>query len=143
MTKVSFHTQQVSWQDAKSDLMRIREQVFVREQKVPTALEHDEYDAECYHFLAYDEYGTPVGTARMLHNGYIGRMAVLPRYRSLGVGSKLLTNIIETAKAKGFKTVYLNAQTHAVAFYKKHRFQTTGSEFMEAGIAHIRMQRDL
>lgn len=143
MTQASFYTQQVSWAEAKATLTSIRQKVFVDEQKVPLELELDEHDAQCNHLLAYDDHGTAVGTARLLPNGQIGRMAVLAEFRGKGIGSRLLTDIIALAKAKGLRAVTLHAQTQAVDFYAKHQFHITGEEFMEAGIAHVTMQRQL
>lgn len=139
----SIYTQQVSWQQARHELTAIREQVFVKEQNVPLELELDEHDEHCYHLLAYGQEGQPVGTARLLQDGHIGRMAVLAPYRGRGIGSKLLVSIVELARRQGLDEVYLNAQIHAVGFYEKHQFQVVGEEFMDAGIPHVQMQRRL
>lgn len=144
MTKnENFYTQEVTWVDAKATLTNIRQQVFVKEQNVPLDLELDEHDPYCIHLLAYDANGVAVGTARLLPDGHIGRMAVLAEHRGKGIGSRLLTDIVNLAKAKGLREVALNAQTKAVTFYKKHQFHIVGEEFMEAGIAHVEMQRQL
>jgi predicted GNAT family N-acyltransferase len=39
--------------------------------------------------------------------------------------------------------VVLNAQTHAVPFYARFGFAVEGATFMEAGIPHVTMARDL
>ena len=143
MKKTSFHTQQVIWEEAKDRLTTIRRQVFVKEQQVPVELELDEHDAECDHLLAFDEQGNAIGTARLLPDGHIGRMAVLAEFRGQGIGSQLLTDIIVLAKTKGVHKVTLHAQIQAVEFYQKHQFQIIGEKFMEAGIPHVQMQRQL
>jgi predicted GNAT family N-acyltransferase len=143
MKKVNFYTQLFSWAEAKEQLANIRRQVFVEEQKVPMEMELDEHDASCDHLLAFDEHGTAVGTARLLADGHIGRMAVLAEFRGKGIGSQLLTDIIALAKTKGLHAVTLHAQIQAVGFYEKHHFRIVGEDFMEAGIAHTPMQRQL
>lgn len=143
MNKFSFYTQEVTWAEAKAALANIRQQVFVKEQKVPLDMELDEHDAHCNHLLAFDANGVPVGTVRLLPDGHIGRMAVLAKFRGKGIGSRLLTDIIRLAKAKGLREVSLHAQIHAVGFYEQHHFHAVGEEFMEAGIAHVQMQRKL
>lgn len=143
MIKQRFQTKQVFWPQAKATLTYIRYQVFVEEQNVPADIEIDEHDEGCDHLLAYDEHGTAVGTARLLPDGHIGRMAVLAEFRGKGIGSQLLTDIIALAKAKGLRVVTLNAQTQAVGFYQIHQFETVGEVFMEAGIPHVQMQRRL
>jgi predicted GNAT family N-acyltransferase len=40
-------------------------------------------------------------------------------------------------------SVVLNAQTHALGFYRGHGFVEEGEEFMEAGIPHRTMRRRL
>ncbi len=72
-----------------SEIEKIRTSVFIIEQKVPLELEWDEFDDDSTHVLAY--YDTKaVATARLLKNGYIGRMAVLAEYRDRTIGSKIL-----------------------------------------------------
>ena len=57
-----YTVQQVDWSGHYETLLAIRFAVFVREQGVPPALEHDEYDATALHLLATDRDGKPVGT---------------------------------------------------------------------------------
>lgn len=67
----------VSWEEAATALRVIRTAVFIREQQVPEELEWDQFDAVSVHALAINNAGQPVGTARLLPDGHIGRMAVL------------------------------------------------------------------
>jgi predicted GNAT family N-acyltransferase len=84
-------------------------------------------------------YWHPIGTARLLPDGQIGRMAVLPEWRSHGIGSVLLEKLIEIAREHGLKQVKLDAQDHAISFYEQHGFTIEGEEFLDAGIPHRRM----
>jgi predicted GNAT family N-acyltransferase len=131
------------WSDAEPDLRRIRHQVFVVEMHVPEALEWDDADAVSLHALAVDARGHAIGCARLLPDGHIGRVAVLPPWRGQGVGSALLRALIERARARGDKRVMLNAQVAAIAFYERHGFTAYGRVFDEAGIAHRTMTRSL
>lgn len=136
----SFQILQASWAEHKKDLIRIRTEVFINEQLVPPDLEWDGYDQSCWHVLAQTAGGETIGTGRMLYNGHIGRMAVLPEFRNKGVGSALLTALLKLARQQGIHEVFLHAQTNAVAFYQKHGFTITSDEFMDAGIPHITMR---
>ena len=132
----------VTWNEAQAMLRAIREQVFIREQHVPEALEWDGLDAEAVHLLALDAAGNPIATARLLAHdgvGHLGRMAVLQDWRAKGVGAALLKMIMVFSQQKALKQIVLNAQTYAVGFYEKAGFCKQGEEFMDAGIPHYRM----
>jgi predicted GNAT family N-acyltransferase len=128
-----------SWHEDIQALRRIREAVFIREQGVPAELEWDEFDMNCIHVLALDSAANPVGTARLLLDGSIGRMAVLREYRGKRVGTALMHFLLREAGSRQIQQVTLNAQAHAIEFYKKFGFQRAGQVFLDAGIPHVRM----
>jgi predicted GNAT family N-acyltransferase len=132
----------LSWENARSRATPIRFAVFVKEQGVPAEIELDEADAQCVHALAFDG-SRVVGTARLLPDGHIGRMAVLKQFRGKGIGSALLVKLVEAAKLRGERTLVLSAQVHAVAFYRAHGFRPQGEVYEEAGIAHQDMRRSI
>ena len=121
----------------------VREAVFMREQGVPAELEWDGLDAGSLHAVAADASGNAIGTARLLDDGRIGRMAVLIPWRRRGVGSAILMRFVAAAHDRGLHVMRLHAQTHAVAFYARHGFESEGEEFLEAGIPHVAMRRYL
>lgn len=131
------------WSDARAEAQRIRETVFVSEQGVPAEIELDDWDERCEHAIAYDAGGRAVGTGRLLPDGHIGRMAVLREARGEGVGGRLLEALIERARERSMRRVALNAQTHAAPFYARFGFVVAGETFMEAGIPHVAMERNL
>jgi predicted GNAT family N-acyltransferase len=127
------------WPDEQSAIRALREAVFVAEQGVPPKLEWDGRDTGCLHLLALDGQDNPVGTARMLPDGRIGRMAVLAPWRGRGVGHALLQELLRLAAAQGLEKVWLHAQSRAADFYRRHGFQVVGEPFEEAGIPHVAM----
>lgn len=139
MAKPNFFVRRATWQRNRDSLRRVREQVFVQEQQVPLALEWDGCDEDALHLLAESAERRPVGTARMLPDGHVGRMAVLPEWRRRGVGSALLRELMRIANEQGSTRPFLNAQTHALGFFRRHGFIADGPEFMEAGIPHRRL----
>jgi len=139
----SYHIAEASWAEHKKDLIRIRTEVFINEQLVPPDLEWDGYDQSCWHVLAQTTDGEAIGTGRMLYDGHIGRMAVLPEFRNKGVGSALLTALLNIARHQSIHEVFLHAQTSAIAFYQKHGFIITSDEFMDAGIPHVTMRLEI
>jgi predicted GNAT family N-acyltransferase len=124
------------WEQDQALLKEVRRRVFIEEQQVPEAMEWDEHDKASTHFLAiHQPSGTPIGTARLLPDGQIGRMAVLPAWRGSGVGTALLRAALAACPGSAL----LHAQVHAIPFYAAQGFVTSGEVFMEAGIPHQKM----
>jgi predicted GNAT family N-acyltransferase len=125
--------------------------VFVEEQAVPPEEELDAYDADAVHFLArYAESEASekiVGAARLLDRGNgvgkVGRVAVLPEHRGLGVGVLLMGCIEVTARERGFTRLDLDAQLHAIPFYEKLSYVADGDVFLDANIEHRHMSKRL
>lgn len=139
-----FRIEQADWAQARDTLLTIRFEVFVDEQGVPPELEEDADDPRAVHLLVWDSTdNTPVATGRLLANGHIGRMAVRRAWRGQGIGGAMLERLIGLARQAGLKSVFLNAQCAAEAFYRRHGFRPEGDVFEEAGIAHRRMSRPL
>jgi predicted GNAT family N-acyltransferase len=133
----------LAWPAAEAEAMRIRDAVFVVEQGVPREIERDQWDQCSDHALALERDGRAVGTGRLLPDGHVGRIAVLPEWRGRGVGGQILASLVARAHERGMKRVVLNAQTHAIPFYARHGFAAFGAEFMEAGIPHVSMAREI
>lgn len=129
-----------SWALLRQDAQAVRYQVFVLGQHIPVELEWDEMDALSLHVVAYDECGHAVGTARLLPDHHIGRMAVVEQARGRGIGSRLLRAMMEAARQRGASEVLLNAQVSAMPFYRKHGFLEEGEIFYDAGIPHKSMR---
>lgn len=138
MTSSGYRIDLVNWQDAATQLSAIRREVFIDEQGVPEALEWDGLDATALHAKATNLTGEAIGTARMLPDGQIGRMAVLAQWRGMGVATAMLQRLIAHAPAR--ERLFLSAQTRAVSLYRRNGFEPEGEIFMEAGIPHIRMR---
>ncbi|MGG1943512.1 GNAT family N-acetyltransferase [Trinickia sp. NRRL B-1857] len=130
------------WHGLGKDAACVREAVFVRELGIEAPLISDEADLAAVHVVAYRE-GDAIAAARLLPDGAIGRLAVLPHERSAGVGSKILEALLVCATERGDECVRLYAQRDAVPFYLRHRFSTVGEPFYEAGVEHIEMVRQL
>ncbi|MFT5642652.1 MAG: putative GNAT family N-acyltransferase [Janthinobacterium sp.] len=128
------------WNTLCGDAQTIRYAVFVHEQQVDPEIELDARDAVCLHVVAYDEFGAPNGTGRLLPDGHIGRMAVSKAARGGGIGGAMLAALMQEAKVRGDDHVVLSAQSHAAPFYARHGFVQEGEAFMEAGIFHVQMR---
>lgn len=124
----------------------IRRDVFVVEQGIAEELEFDQRDAECTHFLAFDR-GAAVATARLrerttrVHK--VERVAVRATARGRGIGALLMDAIERHAGAVGVERLVLSAQESAIAFYARRGYLCEGDAFVEAGIRHRWMSREL
>jgi predicted GNAT family N-acyltransferase len=136
----SIHVRLADWQKDNAELRRIRETVFIAEQAVPPELEWDAEDAEALHFLVY-EGDYPIGTARLLPDGHIGRVSVLKDWRGLKVGDALLRAVIAEAEKRGLQQQMLSAQVQATPFYERLGFAIVSGEYLDAGIPHVDMVR--
>ncbi len=129
-----------NWAEHAEALSRIRHAVFMLEQGVSTDEEWDGKDEAAHHWLAWDADGEPLGTARLLPDGQLGRMAVLESHRGRGVGSALLRAVIAHARAAGMAALTLNAQRQAIPLYQRHGFDIVGEVFDDAGMPHWPMR---
>lgn len=135
------------WATLGRDAGAIRSEVFVEEQRIPAEMEWDAADAECLHAVAYNRFGLPLATGRLLQHvpgvAKIGRMAVSQSVRGSGVGREVLEALMKATRARGDHEVLLHAQTSAAPFYLRAGFAPRGVVFEEAGIPHIEMVRML
>ena len=125
----------------------IRQAVFVDEQKIPAEMEWDDADDTCLHAVAFNRFGTPLATGRLLEHvpgvAKIGRMAVVRAMRGGGIGREVLNALMRAGKAEGYGEVLLHAQLSAAGFYARAGFVQRGAVFEEAGIGHVEMVRAL
>lgn len=142
MQKAKLEIREGDWAALGDAATEIRRVVFIEEQRVPVEEEWDGRDGDCRHFLALQD-GRPIGTARLLPDAHIGRVAVLSEARGGGVGVALMRAAIEAARRDGHPRVELAAQTHALAFYERLGFEAVGGEFLDAGIPHRNMHLSL
>ena len=135
------------WATLGAEAGAIRDAVFIQEQGIAAALEHDAADASAVHAVACNRLGRALGTGRLLRSepgvARIGRMAVLASVRGAGVGRPLLDALVAAARHRGDREVMLHAQASAVGFYLRAGFAPRGPAFEEAGIAHQDMTLSL
>ena len=139
----AFDVRRADWAADRDLLQAVRRAVFVVEQAVPEALEWDEFDAVSRHALAVAPDGAAIGTARLLPDGHIGRVAVLASWRGCGVGGTLLQHLLDAARRARLPEVKLNAQVRALGFYRRFGFVAEGEVFDDAGIEHRAMRLSL
>ncbi|WP_166238988.1 GNAT family N-acetyltransferase [Paenibacillus turpanensis] len=134
--------------DSEADLQaafRIRETVFVQEQHVPLADEFDEHESTADHILVLDE-DTPAGAGRLRvvdGTAKLERICVLPAFRKLGAGAAIVGALEGLAIERGLTKAKLHGQVQAQRFYEKLGYRCASEPFMEDGILHVLMVKEL
>jgi N-acetylglutamate synthase-like GNAT family acetyltransferase len=100
------------------------------------------------HLVALVE-GKVVGYGRLLVEGdwgHIRQVSVYEEWRSMGIGSWIVHALVELARAKSLRHVYLNARLTAVSLYERRGFTVVSPEpfpMPRTFLPHVRMEMDL
>ncbi|MFH6984106.1 GNAT family N-acetyltransferase [Marinoscillum luteum] len=120
--------------EEKNDLdraLKIRSEVFVKEQGIPPHLDHDADDATSIHLLAYADKEL-IGTGRLTEvpaSGWqLARIAVIKSYRGLGIGRMIIENLENIARSKNARRVFLRPHKHLQSFYEQLGYQLMNDE---------------
>jgi predicted GNAT family N-acyltransferase len=127
------------------DAFSIRKTVFVEEQNVPLEEEIDQFEDEAVHFVLYND-DSPIGAGRFrVVDGYgkVERICVLKEARRTGAGNAIMNGIEEHALEQGLHKLKLNAQTQAIPFYARLGYEVVSEEFLDAGIPHKTMMKEM
>ena len=129
-------------------VLQLRSEVFVIEQAC-IFQDMDGADAQAMHLLGSLQ-GSLVAYARCLEAGRkfaeasIGRVAIRAAVRGTGAGHALMSQAIACLlRAQGAQAIRIGAQAHLEAFYRHHGFQKAGPVYLEDGIAHVEMLRNV
>jgi YbgC/YbaW family acyl-CoA thioester hydrolase len=133
------------WNQLGREALRLRTDVFVREQQIDVALEVDGRDEAARHVVVYNRLEQAVATGRLITEspgvGRIGRLAVDRDLRGSRLGRQVLDALVAASQARGDREVQLHAQRSAEGFYLRAGFSVQGEPYEEAGIEHITMVR--
>ncbi|WP_405426125.1 GNAT family N-acetyltransferase [Micromonospora sp. NBC_00617] len=126
------------------DLLKLRIDVFVVEQNCPyPELDGRDVEPSTRHLWLTDG-DAPLAYLRILADpdgaARIGRVAVAPKARGGGQAGRLMTAALDLV---GNRPCVLEAQSHLVGFYARHGFAVSGPEYVEDGIPHTPMHRQL
>jgi len=129
-------------------LLRLRIDVFVVEQECPyPELDGRDLEPGTEHLWIAGVSGDPIAYLRTLDDGVvdgaatlrIGRVVTDPEHRSGGLAAALVDHVV--AEVSG--ALVLDAQSYLVDWYEARGFRVSGPEFVEDGIPHTPMRRDL
>ncbi len=127
------------------DAIRLRFDVFVKEQGFQPGFEPDEEDKAAMHFMVSESNMFLVATARVrksqgLDEYKLERMAVRRDYRGKGVGKGLVDFILRDLARLRPKRIWLQSQVQAQRFYEKCGFKAVSKPYDLYGCPHIDME---
>jgi putative N-acetyltransferase (TIGR04045 family) len=133
----------VSSRDELAIHMRIRHQVFVREQAMFAGSDRDAQDSEppTLHVLGIWG-GAAAGAVRLFPTDASAetwqgdRLAVLQDYRAHGLGKPLVRFAVQTAADRGGHTMYAHIQLANVHFFERLGWETVGAPEDYCGRPH-------
>jgi renalase len=130
-----------------TDTLRLREAVL----RVPLGLQLSAQDLQGedtqWHFGLLDPEATLLACVVAVPGASgvckLRQMAVRADCQGQGLGSHLLAAVEALLRAQGATSLVLHARKVAVPFYTKLGYALQGSEFMEVGLPHWRMEKSL
>lgn len=125
------------------DAIRLRVNVFIREQGFQPGWEPDEDDKNSKHFIGLLD-GNVIATSRFreISNGEIKieRMAIEKDYRGRDIGAGLLKFMLNEIRKLGPKRIWLRSQVRSQAFWEKCGFRVVSEPYEAYGTTHIDME---
>ncbi len=134
--------------DQLYNILQLRSEVFVVEQDC-VYQDIDLKDQNAYHILGYDNnnlvaYSRVFKPGDYLKEASIGRVLVKQKDRKYGYGHDLMKESIAKI-VEDFNTtiIHISAQTYLEKFYNSHGFVKNGDGYLEDGIPHIKMIKNV
>lgn len=129
-------------------ILQLRNEVFVVEQSC-VFQDADDKDQDSYHLMGFYN-NKLVAYTRLLPKGLayeqasIGRVVTSPAVRRGGAGKELMQKSIEAAYTLfGKQPLKIGAQLYLKKFYESFGFQQISDVYLEDGIEHIYMLKEI
>jgi ElaA protein len=135
--------------DEGHDIFALRSEIFVVEQNC-VYQDIDGKDKNAIHIIGKSE-NEVVAYARIFLRGEsnsdftsIGRVLVKKKSRGKSLGHELMAFCVKYLETNNTKcSIKISAQTHLEKFYYKHGFRKQGESYLEDGIPHIEMLKEV
>ncbi len=134
--------------DELYEILKLRSEVFVVEQNC-VYQDIDDIDKRSYHIYMKEKDNPEIKVYLRVFEkdndtSQIGRVVTAMDCRRKGYASQLIIKGIEISKNEMKKTkVYLEGQVYAAKLYEKLGFKIISDEFLEDGIPHYKMLKNL
>ena len=134
------------WQQAGAYYVRI--QGMARQHGITLRREFDEHDGPDTKYIVLTDGDFPVATCRFYPLGegaaMIGRVVVLPEYRGLGLGRRVMREAEEWLSELGFTRAVVESRDVAVEFYRRLGYAVTDPALIRGDTFDcIRMEKTL
>ncbi len=111
---------------------------------LPRGSERDALDNQSYHCMVQLSEGLSIGVGSIQpqedNTMRIRYMAVESQYQRLGVGAKIMKNLLDYAIDNQTAKCWLNARAQAVDFYHKQGFDVIDEVKTELAVPHFKME---
>lgn len=129
-------------------ILKLRSIVFNHQQRLVEisngeCIEIDDKDPYCIHIIGKLPNQQIVATARLFDKQSPlkwGRFAVDPNYQKNGFGTLLLDYLDSIIDSQ---PIEMDAQSYLINWYSKYGWSISGDEFIECGIKHVRMIKNM
>lgn len=129
------------------DLLQLRSDVFVVEQAcVFLDLDGRDHEPDAEHLWIDDDRGVAAALRLLREDGdrwSIGRIVSRADARSRGVAATLVRAGLARLDERGCRTVDIGAQAQLAGWYRGLGFEQHGPRYLEDGILHLPMRREL
>ena len=128
------------------NILQARSQVFMLEQNI-RCQDMDGIDLAAKHYFLEEDRKLKAYLRAFYEDDSketvrIGRVLTIDR--GIGLGATVVNSALADIKQNmRCRQVFVDSQKHAIGFYEKMGFQIVSPEFLEEGIVHVRMQRDI
>lgn len=126
------------------DTWPVRQHVFWPDQPISQAMLPNDGDGS--HYGAYVN-GKLVAVASLFPDGTsvrLRKLATLPDYQNLGIGSRLLEFLVEQAQQQGYESLWCRVQAQALPYYQNFGFtEQPGSRRLKGSQSYCRIERRL
>lgn len=134
------------WQQTGAYYVRI--QGMARQHGITLRREFDEHDTPDTKYIVLTDDGFPVATCRFFEldsaSAVIGRVVVLPEYRGMGLGKRVMDEAESWLTELGYKLAVIESRDVAVDFYRHLGYKVTDNSVIHGDTFDcIRMKKSL
>ncbi len=135
MENISVLRGEEEWQRAGAYSVRI--QGMNRQHHISLREEFDEHDCDGTRYIVLLDDGYPIATGRFYeineNRVVLGRIVVLPEYRGMGLGKKVVEEAEKWICECGYNEIEVDSRITAVDFYKKLGYCKVNDVIIQSG----------